>query len=236
MITKEQIELLIKKPKKNDFYSHFKTMLDYDKTKYSGEIGKNEITLWRSAKFMKGTYPVFVFLFESNSKLIDLKIKKNKFEILSNKFFIGLAILFIIQFYFAFDNLYHFILFIGLFLLIGIGLFYFIDKNSRYEINLLKVELKNELLKLESNSKEEIHKVEFITLEKEKSSPIKDLILRIILYPFSIFLILFSIYNISTSLYFILGILFPTAYLISDLMYVFGKKEVNSKFFDFVDD
>lgn len=236
MITKSQIESLISKPMRNNLRSHYKTMLFRDETKYLGEIVNHEVFLWRSAKFLRGTYPVFVFTFDSDSNLINLKIVKNKYDVFSNKLFIVTGFLFAVLFFVFSENLLQFVLFLGWMVLISTALYFLFKSNSKHEINLLKSELKSELIMLDSNPENASKEIGFITVEKEKSNPIKDLILRILLYPFSIFVISFSLYNITESLIFIFGVIFPFIYLASDVLYLFGKKEVNSKFFDFLDD
>lgn len=236
MITKSQIESLISKPMRNNLSSHYKTMLFRDETKYSGEIGNREVFLWRSAKFLRGTYPVFVFTFDSNSNLIDLKIVKNEYDVFSNKASIVIGFVFAVLFFLFSENLLQFVLYLGWMILISAALYFLFKSSTKHEVNLLKAELKSELIMLDSNPQNASKENGFITVEKEKSNVVKDLILRILLYPFSFFVIVFSLYNITESLIFIFGVIFPSIYLASDLLYLFGKREINSKFFDFLDD
>ena len=86
MVKKDDLQKLIIENKKSTLKNHWKDAFFCNTTKYNGEIRDNEILLWRSSKYLRGSYPIFVLSFDQNKTLKGIKIEKNPYQKYSEKF------------------------------------------------------------------------------------------------------------------------------------------------------
>jgi hypothetical protein len=77
-IEKSDIEKIRKIRKEDKFFNHFLTNIKHDYSFY-GEIRKIEIKIWSFNLWNAIFYPIFIFKFNSNNKLISISSKLNSF-------------------------------------------------------------------------------------------------------------------------------------------------------------
>ena len=75
-ITKKDIEQLIELKREDTFFNHLKTIYSFD-FRPTGEIGRNEIKLWRQNSWNRTFYPIFRFELNANNHLINITDKLN---------------------------------------------------------------------------------------------------------------------------------------------------------------
>ncbi|MEQ5790724.1 hypothetical protein J4E06_06655 [Muricauda sp. NFXS6] len=94
MIEKNDIEKLVLNRKKSSLRNHFNDMFFMNNIRYSGEIREKEILLWYSSFWLRGAYPIFHLNFDSDKKLVGLKLEKNPFGKLLDKIALFLVLVF----------------------------------------------------------------------------------------------------------------------------------------------
>jgi len=213
-VTKKDVEKLIELKKESTYLNHFHNVFTRD-FRAKGEIGKNEIKVWRQSFWNMTFYPIFKFQFNSQNHLI--KITDNINPI--GKTFNGIAIISIILILSSIiiGNLNYGInwALISLILIFGCFLFWFARKVYNYEKN---------------NQLEQIYEILDIEVEPKKAIKewnAKKIITRILLYPFCIGLILLAIFLLFPNGDIVLGIgslAIAGMYLFADLKILIGKK------------
>lgn len=217
-ITKKETEQLIELRKDDTYLNHLKTIFTSD-FRPIGEIGQNEIKIWRQNMWNKVFYPIFIFEFNANNHLIKISDKLNPI----GKIIIGLAICGILysfipknidQFNFV-DNWLYITIFWSFFPLVGFVLkkFYASEK-------------KNQLQQI----------FEFLEIEYEKPKPekewsLKNILIRFFTYPFSIFIIVICIWGLfeQGSIFFtIFGIGVCGGYLVMDIKMIIREKKTTT--------
>tara|TARA_B110000114_G_C14912287_1_gene325072 strand:- start:39 stop:737 length:699 start_codon:yes stop_codon:yes gene_type:complete len=229
VLEKKDIEKLIVQNKKSNLKNHWNDAFFYNSTKYSGEIKSNELLIWRSSHFLRGAYPIFHLTFDQDNKLNGIKTEKNPYHKLLNKITIGILIVFISGLFLSTDLKTAVIGTIGI-SVIGILLRLVLKKSKRYETKLLTDELKEAIENIEqSNNPELINKPKSESKkEKIKEWSFTKVLTRLLLYPFCLLVLWFSITGFlpeGKTLYGIFGIVVALAYPIADILLIFGKNK-----------
>ncbi|MBR9847753.1 MAG: hypothetical protein GYB35_17410 [Algicola sp.] len=229
MVKKKDIEKLIVQNKKSNLTNHWNDAFHYNTTKYSGEIKRNELLIWRSSHFLRGAYPIFHLTFNQNDELNGIRTEKNPYHKLLNKIIIGFFIVLILVLFLSNDFKKAIIGTIGI-SVIGFLLHLVSSKAKKYETQLLTDELKEAIENIEqTNNPELINK----SKSESKTENVKEwtftkLLTRLLLYPFCLLILWFSITGFlleGKTLYGILGIVVALAYPIADILLIFGKNK-----------
>jgi len=149
MLEKKDLEKLVIQNKKSSLKNHWNDSFSINRTKYSGEIRKDEILLWSSSFFLRGAYPIYHLIFNENQHFTKLKIKKNPYHTLINKIFILLIITILILLIITSGLKNGFIGGLGvLFVLILLNLI--LKRVRKYETRILTEELKSKIHQIEN--------------------------------------------------------------------------------------
>jgi len=228
---KKDIEKLIVQNKKSNLKNHWNDAFFYNTTKYSGEIKPNELLIWRSSHFLRSAYPIFHLTFDQNNKLNGIKKEKNPYHKLLNKLTIGFLIVLITGLFITTELKTAIIGTIGI-AVIGTLLSLVLRKSKRYEIKLLTDELKEAIENIEQlNNPELINKPKSESeskTEKVKEWTFTKVLTRLLLYPFCLLILWFSITGFlpeGKTLYGLFGIVVALAYPITDILLIFGKNK-----------
>ncbi|MGG5487512.1 hypothetical protein [Gaetbulibacter sp. PBL-D1] len=229
MAEKKNIEKLIVQNKKSNLKNHWNDAFFYNTTKYSGEIKPNELLIWRSSHFLRGAYPIFHLTFDQNNKLNGIKKEKNPYHKLLNKITIGFLIVLISGLFLSTDLKMAVIGTIGI-SVIGLLLRLVLGKAKKYETKLLTDELKEAIENIEqANNPVQINKPKSESkTEKVKEWTFTKVLTRLLLYPFCLLILWFSITGFLSegkTLYGIFGIVVALAYPIADILLIFGKNK-----------
>lgn len=229
MAEKKNIEKLIVQNKKSNLKNHWNDAFFYNTTKYSGEIKPNELLIWRSSHFLRGAYPIFHLTFDQNNKLNGIKKEKNPYHKLLNKITIGFLIVLISGLFLSTDLKMAVIGTIGI-SVIGLLLRLVLGKAKKYETKLLTDELKEAIENIEqANNPVQINKPKSESkTEKIKEWTFTKVLTRLLLYPFCLLILWFSITGFLSegkTLYGIFGIVVALAYPIADILLIFGKNK-----------
>jgi len=213
-ITKKDIEKLIELRKENTFLNHLLNVFSRD-FQPKGEIGRNEIKVWRQNLWNMTFYPVFTFEFNANNHLTNIKDKLNPI----GKTFIGIILLGFLYLIFPknlsdFDFIANwpiaaFIAVFAVLIVMVARMVYRFEKQNQLEQIF-------ELLDIEIEEK-----------KPEKEWTLKKIITRILMYPFCIGLILFAVLYLFPKGKIILAIgslVISGMYLYADLKILIGKK------------
>ena len=190
MVEKKDIEKLIIQNKKSTLKNHWNDAFFYNTTKYSGEIKPNELLIWRSAHFLKGSYPIFHLTFDQNGELNGIKTEKNPYHKLLNKISIGFFVVLVLVLLFTTEFKTALIGIIGI-SVIGTLLHLVMSKAKKYETKNLTDELKEAIVNIErANNPELVNKPNAdLKKEKVKEWTFTKILTRIILYPFCLFIL-----------------------------------------------
>ncbi|NER11753.1 Heme exporter protein D [Muriicola jejuensis] len=216
-VTKKDVEKLIELRKENTFLNHLWNVLSRD-FRPKGEIGRKEIKVWRQNMWNATFYPIFTFEFNANNHLINISDKLNPV----GKTFIGifsLGFLYLIfpESFSDFDFIgnWPFITFIAvsitLVVLVALMIYKFEKKNQLEQIlELLDVEVKEK--------------------KPEKEWSVKNILIRLFLYPFSIFVISICVWSlfehgIKSIFMTLFGIGICGLYLYSDVKMILKSKK-----------
>ena len=213
-VTKKDVEKLIELRKENTFLNHLWNVFSRD-FRGKGEIGPNEIKVWRQNLWNMTFYPIFIFEFNANNHLINITEKLNPI----GKTFIAIILCGLLYLIFPknisefdFVDNWPMALFIAVFGFLIVWLApkkYFFEKQNQLEEILV-----------------------FLDVEVEKKKPekewsLKNTLIRLFTYPFCLFLIGVNIFLIIPNGQYILalgslGMVF--FYLIVDLKMIFREK------------
>ncbi len=225
MVEKKDIEKLVVQKKKSNLKNHWKDSQSYNSTKYSGEIRQNEILLWRSAHFIRGVYPIFHLTFDQNNKLKEIKMEKNPFHIFLNRIMAIFFILLTLTIFFSGD-LKPAILTVLAFTIIGYLMHLLLTNSKTFETKILIEELKVTIESIEHSNNPEITTRRKLQDENVNEWSFSKIMTRILIYPFCIFIIWFSIIGLIPDgkiMQGIIGIITALAYPISDLLLMIKK-------------
>ena len=214
-VTKKDVEKLIKLRKENTFLNHLWNVLSRD-FRPKGEIGRNEIKVWRQNIWNATFYPIFTFEFNTNNHLVNITDKLNPI----GKTFIGI-IAFLLFSAISPKKLSDFdlienwpiIVFITVFVSIIVlvaRMVYRFEKNNQLEQML-------ELLDVEVEQK-----------KPEKEWSLKNILIRLFTYPFCLFLIGLNIILIIPNGNYILALVslgFVGFYLFVDIKMILKNKK-----------
>jgi len=150
MTTKKDIESLIIQVKKSTLINHFKDAFFYNTTKYSGCIKDNEVHIWCSTPFLRGTYPIFIFKFDEKGQLLKMDITKNPYHKLMEVVTILFFLVVFLLLYFFTDKKTAIVGTVGI-SVIGISIHLILDKFKKQEVSLLRTELNHKIETLHSS-------------------------------------------------------------------------------------
>ena len=217
-ITKKDVEKLIEIEKENSFLNHLWNIFSRD-MRAKGEIKLNEIKLWNQNVWNMTFYPIFTFEFNSKNHLTNITDKMNPV----GKAIIGIATIWFLYLIFPkkptefnlFDN-WKWITLITIFVLLGVIV-------SR---KIYKIERKNQL--------EEIYEILDIEINEkvpENEWSMKNILIRLFTYPFSIFVIAICVWSLfeeglKSIFMTIFGIGICGMYLYSDIKMIMNNKKV----------
>ncbi len=185
--------------------------------------------IWRSAQFLRGAYPIFHLTFNQNGKLNGIKTEKNPYHKLLNKITIGFIIVVISGLFLTTNITMAVIGTIGI-SIIGFLLHLVLSKSKKYETELLTDELKDSIENIERENNPELINNPKTELKKEKVKEwtFTKVLTRLLLYPFCLLILWFSITGFlpeGKTLYGIFGIVVALAYPIADIMLIIGKNK-----------
>jgi len=216
-VTKKDIEKLIEVKKENTFLNHLWNIFSRD-MRAKGEIKLNGIKVWKQNMWNMAFYPIFTFEFNSNNHLTNITDKMNPV----GKAIIGIATIWFLYLispkkpteFNLFDN-WQWITLITVFVFLVVIVSRKIYKMER-ENQLEKI---YEILDIETNEK---------ILGSEWS--VKNILIRLFTYPFSIFVIITCVWSLFAeglkSIFMtILGIGFCAMYLYSDIKMIMNNKK-----------
>ncbi len=213
-MTKKDVEKLIEVKKESSFFNHFWNVLIYD-FRAKGEIGRNQIKVWRQNMWNMTFYPIFTFKFNSNNNLTDINDEVNPI----GKTFIGILLIGFLYLIFPknladFDLLNH-LAFVILITIFASLIFLVARMVYRFE---------------KQNQLEQIFEILDIEVEEkkpEKEWTFKKIITRLLIYPFCIGLIIFAMFYLFPNGKVIMGfasLAFAGMYLYADIKILTGKK------------
>ncbi|MFI1745537.1 hypothetical protein [Thalassobellus sediminis] len=213
-VTKKDIEKLIRLRKKDTFLNHLWNVFSRD-LRQKGEIGRNEIKVWRQNMWNTTFYPVFTFELNANNHLVNITSKLNPVE----KSLIGI---FIVGFLYAIfpKNPLEFDLFESWPIIAVISVFAIIF--SLFWRMIYRFERQNQLDEM----------FEFLDIEIEEQKPekewsLKRILIRLFTYPFCLFIIGLTLFTVIPNGQYGLAIGalgFVGFYLVTDLKMIFRKK------------
>lgn len=151
MVSKKDIENLIVQRKKSNLKNHWKDSININKTKYSGEIRPNEVLLWSSAAFLRGTYPIFHLKFDKDGKLYKIRLEKNPFNQFLYKITIGFYLVLTLVFFMTFKFKIAMFGFVG-YSIIGFLIFLAFRNHKKTETKILMDELKQAIKTIEKSN------------------------------------------------------------------------------------
>jgi hypothetical protein len=213
-ITKNDIIKLIELRKEDTFLNHLSTVFTRD-YRSKGEIGKNEIKVWRQNSWNTTFYPIFRFELNTDNHLINITDRLNPI----GKTLIGILLTGFLYLIFP-KNLPEFnllenwlpILVVSIFVIVLIFVarkFYSFEKQNQLEQIF-------EILDIEIEEK-----------QPEKEWSFKNILVRLFTYPFCLFLIGVNIFLLIPEGEYIMAISsfgFVGFYLVTDLKMIFRKK------------
>ncbi|HMC00078.1 MAG TPA: hypothetical protein VKN14_03475 [Flavobacteriaceae bacterium] len=208
-VTKKDVITLIAEEKTSSLKNHFLTFFNQDR-RFVGEIQSDKILLWKTNMWISGGFPIFEFEFNPKDKLVNIHSKKNAFAKLISLFFTIPLILFFLFLLFNIDFSIASLIILGLFLFILIALYFVTNHIYNYEKKQLLIEIYKRL------------EIEFEE-EKIKEYTIKKILLRLFMYPFSIFLIIYVL-NFFPRDIALVCILLISVYMVSDIIILLKKK------------
>ncbi|REE08226.1 hypothetical protein DFQ09_108102 [Winogradskyella pacifica] len=235
MVEKKDIEKLIIQNKKSTLKNHWNDVFIFNTTKYSGEIKPNELLIWRSVHFLRGAYPIFHLTFDQNGELNGIKTKNNPFYKLLNNISIGFFLLLALVLLITSEFKTAFIGIIGI-SVIGTLLHLVMSKAKKYETKILTDELKEAIENIERINNPELINKPKTELKKEniKEWTFMKILTRLLLYPFCLFILIFSITAFLPGAIFksktlgVFGIIVSLAYPFTDLIILFRKNKNHS--------
>lgn len=221
-VTKKDVEKLIELEKENTFFNHLWYVFSRD-FKAQGHIGRKEIKLWKQTIWNMTFYPIFKFEFDVNNHLTSITDKLNPV----GKTFIGIFISGFLYLNFR-ENPTEFNPIENWRIITLISAFVFLVVWIARKI--YKFEKNNQL-----NQFFEILDIEIDEKIPGKEWSLKNILIRLFTYPFSIFVITFSIWGLfknkfSSIFMYLLGIGICGIYLYSDLKIIMdNKKTIENK-------
>ncbi|MPM03357.1 hypothetical protein SDC9_49622 [bioreactor metagenome] len=214
-VSKNDVAKLIEIRTKSTFLHHLSNFFSHD-MRSKGEIGRNKIKFWEQNMNGWAFYPVLIFDFNEDDRLIKISDRLNPF----GKTIIGIILLGFLYLIFPknisdydFEKKWPIISLIAVFVLIAVFLaraaYRFEKKNQLEKIfELLNVKIENE--------------------KPEKEWSLKRILIRVILYPLCMFLIGLSIFVAIPEREYLLalGIFgFVGVYLFSDIKMILKSKK-----------
>jgi hypothetical protein len=213
-ITKKEVKQLMKTEQKDTFLNHFMGMFKRDFS-VTGESSSGKIKLWQRTDWTLIFYAVFTFKFDSKQHLVAIDTKPNA---MGTFFFygvlLGLLFLFIPKDLATYQHDVFWnvtlikIIFLGLFIVVTTKIY---ATEKKFQLEAIYEKLDIEVEEKPTN---------------ERS--LKNIITRILIYPFGILILYGSIFHFFPEGKYMLGIfgmIVISAYFISDIMLLFRKKK-----------
>ena len=216
-VTKKDVEKLIELRKENTFLNHLWNIFSRDMTA-KGEVSRNEIKVWRQNMWNLTFYPIFTFEFNANNHLINISTKLNPV----GKMIIGFIIIGLIWLIFPKD-LSEFDIFekwqMATFLLVFSFLIVWVARK------VYRFEKQNQLEQIF-----EILDIEVEEKEPEREWSLKNVLIRLFTYPFSLFIVFISVWllfenGIRNILQSVIGIGVCGMYLYADIKMIMRAKK-----------
>jgi predicted Na+-dependent transporter len=218
-ITKTHIEKLIEIEKKDNVFTHLKTVFTRD-LRIIGEVKKNELRIWEQNIWSTVFYPIFIFQFENNI-LVKQTDKLNPF----GKFLISIPISFLIYLISSniFQNFEKFSLIENWRAIILLGTFFTLCiMVCRYIYRFEKKKTLTEFL--------DTLEIPYYTPLLENEWSVKNILIRLFTYPFCLFIISICMYAVFVQNNYILGLAgfgFCGYYLVADIKMIISAKKTN---------
>tara|TARA_R110000823_G_C15897233_1_gene496591 strand:+ start:884 stop:1576 length:693 start_codon:yes stop_codon:yes gene_type:complete len=216
-VTKKDVEKLIELRKENTFLNHLWNIFSRDMTA-KGEVSRNEIKVWRQNMWNLTFYPIFTFEFNASNHLINISTKLNSV----GKMIIGFIIIGLIWLIFP-KNLSDFDIFekwqMATFLLVFSFLVVWVARK------VYRFEKQNQLEQIF-----EILDIEVEEKEPEREWSLKNVLIRLFTYPFSLFIVFISVWllfenGIRNILQSVIGIGVCGMYLYADIKMIMRAKK-----------
>ncbi len=216
-VTKKDVEKLIELRKENTFLNHLWNIFSRDMTA-KGEVSRNEIKVWRQNMWNLTFYPIFTFEFNANNHLTNISTKLNPV----GKMIIGFIIIGLIWLIFP-KNLSEFDIFekwqMATFLVVFSFLIVWVARK------VYRFEKQNQLEQIF-----EILDIEVEEKEPEREWSLKNVLIRLFTYPFSLFIVFISVWllfenGIRNILQSIIGIAVCGMYLYADIKMIMRAKK-----------
>lgn len=216
-ITRKDVEKLIELEKENTFFNHLWNIFSRD-FKPKGEINQKEIKIWKQNIWNMTFYPIFTFEFDSDNHLTNITNKLNPV----GKTFIGIFISGFLYLIFP-ENPTEFNLIENWRIIVVISVFVFLVIWVARKI--YKFEKNNQL-----NQIFEILDIEIEEKTPEKEWSLKNILIRLFTYSFSIFIIAISLWSlyengVKSIIMTLFGIGICGMYLYSDVKIIMKNKK-----------
>ena len=216
-VTKKDVEKLIKLRKENTFLNHLWNVFSRD-MRAKGEIKGNEIKVWSQNLWNMTFYPIFTFEFNASNHLTGISTKLNPV----GKTLIGIILIGLLWLIFPKD-LSEFDLIENWQMVTFLAVFAFLV------VWIAKKVYKNE----KNNQLEQIYEfldIEIVVKKPEREWSLKNILIRLFTYPFSLFIVFISIwflfeYGIRSIFQSILGIGVCGMYLYADIKLIMQAKK-----------
>lgn len=217
-ITKTDIEKLIEVKENNTYRNHLSTVLSKDFV-LKDEVKKKEIKLWRKSIWNRAFYPVFIFEFNSDDVLTNIKDELNPI----GKTLIGILLIIIIRWvYLSGFRITDIIQNWKSFVLLSTFCFLMIILFRKY----YQLEKEDQI--------EKICEILIIEKKQEKEWSLKSILTRLFTYPFSIFVISVCVWSLienglSQILILLQALAICGVYLYVDLKLIIRDRKSKSK-------
>lgn len=213
-ITKEEVKQLIQIEKPDTYWTHFLNTIANNKF-YNGIASEKEVRLWKRNMWTMSLYTVFIFSFNKNNHLIDIRTKLNVF---GKVFFTGIFLAILTFFSYRLSALYQnerFWLYscIAIVFLVIYICFCKVVYESEKRIQRKRL---FEILDIEDHNKDTI-----------KEHSLFSFFLRIFTYPIGLGALYVSIFHFFPSEQYVYGIsaiFIVVAYFITDIILIFRRK------------
>lgn len=216
-ITKKEVTQLIHEQKSDTFWAHFLCFLFKNKKRHGSSID-NEVRLWQYNSWTASLYAVFIFKFNRENHLIDIKTKPNIF---GKSFFLGVFLILFFFFSWRLSTLHENERFwLYTFIIAAFMIMYVVFCKVVYESER-RIQQKKFFEKLDIEVTEE-------NTIKERS--LFSVFIRIITYPIGLGTLYASIFHFFPNHqyeYAILGMAGVSAYFITDIILLFRWKKKN---------
>jgi len=214
-ITKKEVAQLIQVERSDTLWTHFVCFLSKN-SHVNGMQSEREVRLWKRNNWTLNLYAVFIFTFNQDHHLIDIRTKPNAFgKVMFAGIFLAIGIFCAYELFFFYEN-ERFWLYTAL-VVIFLTIFVVVCNNIYQGEKRIQREKNFKILDIKEDEEAKIRK-----------ASLASMLLRIFTYPTGMVALYATIFYFIPEQKYALGIggmIIVSAYFISDLMLLFKKKK-----------